>query len=388
MRCRLQVALLSAIALVSCSSNQRPDTVAEMEPAAVAIQGATVLAGRELEAIEDATVVVEDDIITAVGPAGEVQIPDGARWIDASGLTMTPGFIDAHVHIGLAPPEDVVAGGVTTVRDLAWPPERIFPLVKRSRSASFAGPTIVAAGPMITAPGGYPTRAGWAPAGTGRPVESAQEARLAVREAHLQGASIIKVALNPPAGPTLSRELLEEIVETAHARGVKVTAHIYGLEELEKAIAAGVDELAHMLMSPEQIPTTVLEDMVAADLTVVPTLAIRSGSDRSMAIDNLRRFVALGGRVLYGTDLGNGGPRPGIDPAEIEAMAEAGMSALDIVRAATTEAAAWLGLDDVGAIQRGRRADLVGFRGDVTSDVEALSGVGLVLRRGRVIRGG
>lgn len=381
------VALFSMVSLFACSSNRRPDTVANVEPRALVLKGATVLKGRELTPLEDTTLVVEDGVIAAIGPPGEIDIPADARTVDAAGLLLAPGFIDAHVHIGFYPPPEVLAGGVTTVRDLGWPPEKIFPLVAQSASDSFEGPTIVAAGPMITVPDGYPTTAGWAPEGTGRPVVSAEEALTAVKEAQGQGAAVIKVALNPPAGPTLSAELLAEIVETAHRLGLKVTAHIYGLEELEKAIAAGVDELAHMLMSSDSIPDATLQEMVAGDMAIVPTLAIR-GADRAVAIDNLERFLGFGGRVIYGTDLGNAGPSAGIDPSETEAMGQAGMAAIDIVRSATVESAAWLGLDGVGVLAPGRAADIVGFDESALQDIGALAEVRLVIRRGRVVAGG
>ena len=84
-----------------------------------------------------------------------------------------PAVADRHVHIELSDPAAVLAGGVTAVRDLAWPPERIFALADASEMPSFDGPLIKAAGPMLTAPGGYPTQDSWAPAGTGRELTSA-----------------------------------------------------------------------------------------------------------------------------------------------------------------------------------------------------------------------
>lgn len=351
----------------------------------IAIRGGTVLAGEGLEPVPGATLVIADGVIQKLGPVADVRVPDGARVIDAEGLTVAPGFIDAHVHIGFADPADVVAGGITTVRDLAWPPDKIFPLVEASNAEGFDGPRIVAAGPMITAPGGYPTRAAWAPEGTGLEITSIEEARRAVADVAARGATVVKIALNPPVGPTLSPEVLSAVVSEAHARDLKVTGHIHGLDELQKAIEAGVDELAHMLMGPDRIPDETIAAMVSADITVVPTLSIRDGVERSTAIDNLRRFVAAGGRVVYGTDLGNEGPRPGIDPTEVEAMAEAGMSARDIVAAATVHAARWLGLSDTGVLAEGMRADVVGLRGDATEEIGALTDAALVVAGGRVV---
>jgi imidazolonepropionase-like amidohydrolase len=372
----------------SCALERGPDSVTSVESDVIVIRGGRALVGAALEELDDAVIVVEAGKITKIGSGGDVDVPAGAEAVDASGFTLTPGFIDAHVHIGFYPPAQVLAGGVTTVRDLAWPPERIFPLVEESRSDGFDGPRVIAAGPMITTPGGYPTNAGWAPPGTGLPVISPEEARAAVAQVHEEGAAVIKVALDPQVGPTLPLELLRAVVDAAHEKDLKVTAHIYGLDELRKAIEAGVDELAHMLMSAEKIPDQIIEQMVSAGMTIVPTLSVRHGLDRRMAIDNLRRFLGAGGRVVYGTDLGNAGPRPGIDRKEVKAMAKAGMSASEIIRSATVDSAAWLGLDDTGVLNPGMRADIVGFRGNPTTDTKALSAVGLVVRGTRVVGGG
>jgi imidazolonepropionase-like amidohydrolase len=301
----------------------------------------------------------------------------GAAVFDARGMTLTPGFIDAHVHIGFYEPGRVLRGGVTTVRDLGWPADEIHALTARSRDAGFDGPEILAAGPILTAPGGYPTRATWAPPGTGREVRDAAEARSAVQEVAEHGASVIKVSLNPSVGPTLDAPTLAAIVERAHEKGLKVTGHVHGTNELEKALDARMDELAHMLMGDEVISARTIDRMVASGMAVVPTLSCRFGHERRTAIGNLVRFREAGGKVIYGTDLGNEGPRPGIDRREVEGMVHAGYSVSDVIRSATVDAAEWLGLNDRGALMPGRLADIVAF-GDALDVTEPLA----VWRRG------
>ena len=351
-----------------------------------ALRGAAALVGPELEPMNDAVVLVENSHIAAVGPASEVRIPSDAHTVDASNHTLLPGFIDAHVHIGFYEPKQVLRGGVTSVRDLGWPEKRIWPLVDASRSTDFEGPTIMAAGPMLTVAGGYPTRAGWAPPGTGLVLSSTEDAGRAVAQLGEAGARIIKVALNPAVGPTLDASLLRSIVNAAHERHLKVTGHTFGLEELHKALDAGMDELAHMLMSPESIPEDTISLMVHQGMAVVPTLAIFSGRGRRIAIENLRRFLEHGGRVIYGTDLGNQGPVPGIDKGEVDGMAEAGLAASDIVRSVTVYSAEWLGLERVGSLQQGIDADMVAVRGNALEDYRALTRVEMVWRKGRRAR--
>ena len=377
----IAAAIAGALALCGCSDNPVPTVSTET----TAIVGAAALVGPDLRLVEDAVLVIEGGSIAAVGPATEVVVPASARTVDASGNTLVPGFIDAHVHIGFYDPAEVVENGVTTVRDLAWPPARIWPLVRESRARGFDGPSIVAAGPMITAPGGYPTRAGWAPPGTGLPVSTREEAKRAVGSVAEAGATIVKVALNPPAGPTLSPRLLVAIVEEAHARSLRVTGHVAGLDQLELALAARMDELAHMLMGEDRIPEPLLRRMVDAGMAVVPTLSVREGRELLVAIDNLAGFVDAGGTVVYGTDLGNEGPAPGIDHTEIERMARAGMSARAIVASATSVSAGWLGLDAKGVLARGMDADIVALEGDI-EDPASLTRVVRVWRLGRAIR--
>jgi imidazolonepropionase-like amidohydrolase len=291
--------------------------------------------------------------------------------------------VDAHVHIGFADPLDVLRRGVTTVRDLGWPPQQIFELSRASRSSAFPGPLIVAVGPILTAPGGYPTRAAWAPPGTGREVAGRRAATQAVRELAGQGASAIKISLNPPAGPVLDDRTLRALAGAAHELERKVTGHIHGLAELDKAIECGVDELAHMLMSEEELPGDVIERMTAAAMAIVPTLSVRFGRDREIAIANLAAWRRAGGRVVYGTDLGNEGPGPGIDRLEVRAMAAAGSTTVEIVRSATTAAAGQLALGGKGTILPGMHADVVAVPLDALEDPEKLCDVRIVWREGR-----
>lgn len=346
----------------------------------VAFAGVRVFDGVAM--LQDQTVLVVRGRISARGPASEVERPLDARVVDGAGRTLLPGFVDAHVHIGFYDPKTVLRGGVTAARDLAWPPERIFSLARRLAGRATEGPLLIAAGPMITAPGGYPTRASWAPAGTGLEVRTEAEAATAVADLAARGAGVIKVAQEPREGPVLPEEVLRAVVQEAHAAGLRVTSHLGSLGQLKAALDAGVDELAHGLWSDEEIPQPLVERMTAQGLTVVPTLHI---DPTRVRIDNLGRFVAAGGRVVYGTDMGNTGPPLGIDPEELRLMVEAGMTSLEALAAATSGAADYLGLRDRGRIAPGAAADLVLVEGDPSRNFEALAQPLLVMREGRAV---
>ena len=345
------------------------------------IRAERALIGTDLTSIDDASVVIREGRIADAGPSSTITA-EGPE-IEVAGATLIPGFIDAHVHIGFSTPRAVVWGGVTTIRDLASPPDEIWPLVDRSAAADFEGPSIIAAGQMLTAPGGYPMKAAWASSGTGYEVASPLDAPKAVDRQLVRGASIVKIALNPPAGPTLGAAELTAIVTAAHDRGARVTGHIHGLDELMKALDAGIDELAHMLMGHEVIPDEVISRLVEQDVTIVPTLSVRF-DDLSVAIENTTRFLAAGGRVVYGTDLGNEGPKPGIDRREIDSLHAAGMSLMDIIRSATTSSAEYLKLEGAGAIAPGRDADLVAVA--PLDDPRSLTSIEGVWRRGLRVR--
>lgn len=301
--------------------------------------------------------------------------PDDERRVQ--GFVM-PGVADRHVHIGLSDLWAVVTGGVTSVRDLGWPADEVLPLAHASESPAFAGPLVRTTGPMITVHGGYPTRERWAPGGTGLVVTGPEEAAAAAGWLLARtGLNVVKVALNAEAGPTLSDEELLAVCDAAHAGGAIVTAHCEGKGQVERALGAGVDELAHCPWS-ERLSDGTIEAM-ARRMRICSTLDIHSfGRDTPelrTALENLSRFVAAGGPVVYGTDLGNGPIPPGIHVGEAWHLRRAGLSPERILEAMTFR-----------RLTRGEPSDLVVLGGNPFEDLNAFSKVEMVLRGGRRMR--
>jgi imidazolonepropionase-like amidohydrolase len=350
------------------------------DPRPLAVVGVAVFDGDGGPPVPGRTVVAGGGLIERVGPADEVAPPPGALVVDGSGCTLLPGIVDAHVHLDFYPPAEVLAGGVTTVRDLGWTPERLASLREGAAARGAASPRLLAAGQIVTAPGGYPTRAPWAPPGTARPVDGTAEAARAVAELASAGAAVIKVALDDRVGPTLPAPVLAAVVGAAGERGLGVTAHIGTAAEAAKALAAGVGELAHWPFDGHALPDA-LVGRLAESVVAVPTLHIDPSPARR---DGVRRFVALGGRVVYGTDLGNQGPPPGVDPEELRLLVEAGLTPGQALAAATSVAATHLGLAGAGRVVSGAGADLLVVEGDPLADLAALSRVRLVARDGWV----
>ncbi|MBA3372298.1 MAG: amidohydrolase family protein [Actinomycetota bacterium] len=318
-----------------------------------------------------ATVIIDGDRIGAVGP--DIEVPGGLQRLDCTALWLIPGFIDTHVHVQFSAPDAILAGGVTTVRDLGSPPSQGLALA--------AGPSplrVVAAGRILTPVGGYPTTS-WGSDSTGREVRDAEDAVDAVREQATGGACIIKVALEPAAGPVFDEGLLRAVVEAAHAEDLAVTAHVGSAPLLELAIATGVDELAHLPL--HDVTETEMAGAAEAGMVLVPTLEIR-GSDPN-ALRAVAAFREADGTVVYGTDLGNGGTAPGIETTELRAMLGTGMAAAEVLEAATATAADHLGLDDVGRLRIGASADIVALGADPLQDPAGYDDVRLVMARGR-----
>ena len=183
---------------------------------------------------------------------------------------------------------------------------------------------------MLTGPGGYPTTSGWAPPGTGRELDGPRRTRKSRRgDLGGRGAAAIKVSLNAEAGPTPDDGELAAIAETAHRLGLPVTAHAQGSGQVERALGAGFDELAHTPWT-HRLSDDVVTDVGARGLkdrldpSTIPSYGHDTPQIRT-ALDNLRRFHAAGGTVIYGTDLGNGAIPPGIHTRELQLLVEAGL---------------------------------------------------------------
>jgi len=323
--------------------------------------------------VEDALILIESGRIVFAGEIDDaVDVTDADEEINVDGFLM-PGVVDRHVHIGLSDPGAVVGGGVTAVRDLGWPPDTIFSLAEASESPSFNGPLSRAAGPMITCIGGYPSQAGWGPPGTGVEVKGPEQAASVARDLLARGAAVLKVALNSDEGPTLSDEELVAVCDVAHEAETIVTAHVQGKGQASRALGAGVDEFAHCPWS-ERLSDDLVHSM-ASGMRIVSTLDIlsrgRDTPELRMATGNLSRFLAAGGRVAYGTDLGNGSIPPGIHAGEAWHLLRAGITHERILESMTYR-----------PLAPGEPADLVALGGNPLESLDHLDRVMMVWRGG------
>lgn len=226
------------------------------------------------------------------------------------------GFTDHHVHLQLVEHALLAGSRLGRVVDLGGNPEALRGLAPQRVRVDFAGA-------FLTPPGGYPSDRSWAPAGSVREIADVDAARAAVIEMADAGASCIKVTSNRTAGPVFSDGLFHTIVGLAADRGLPVVVHAEGSGEAARVARLGAARLAHAPFT-ERLDDDEIAHQAAA-VSWISTLAIHDDPERAVAIDNVRRFHAAGGTVLYGTDLGNGPMPVDLNAHELAAVREAGL---------------------------------------------------------------
>lgn len=227
-----------------------------------------------------------------------------------------PGVVDRHVHLGLVDAHRLRDSAVVEVHDLGGDPVVVAAL------ASELSPSVHVryAGPFHTAVGGYPSGRAWAPEAAVREVTDRTDAVRAVMALRESGAFAVKIALNAHM-PLLDDACLGGLIETARGCGLRTVVHAEGAGQAARAIAAGADALVHTPWE-ELLPDAVIREAAERGMPWVSTLAIHDGRARDTAVDNARRFVAHGGRLRYGTDMGNGSTPVGVNAEEIELLGD------------------------------------------------------------------
>ncbi|WP_050722398.1 amidohydrolase family protein [Microbacterium sp. GCS4] len=259
------------------------------------------------------------------------------------------GFTDHHVHLQLVEHELLAQSRLGRVVDLGGDPGVVASYADAARFVSLRSlndrdgelrspreersdetkraTRIEYAGAFLTPVGGYPSDRDWAPAGSVREIvneaSSTSSAADAVAEMADAGASCIKIASNRTAGPVFDDIVFRAIVEAASAHGLPVVAHAEGRGEAQRVARLGAATLAHAPFTERLDDEEIAEQ--AASVTWISTLAIHGGADLHVALDNVRRFHAACGRVLYGTDMGNGPTPVDLNPLELAALRDAGL---------------------------------------------------------------
>jgi len=382
--------------LIGCNSTQRADDT-------LSLTNGILIDGTGADAVPDGAVVIRDGRIVSAGPRTQLAIPANANIIDVQGGTILPGFINAHVHAAYSAwtLKAWAKGGVTTVRDLGAFGTYTRPkfVTRDTLNANPKCARLFAVGSFINAEGGYPM-AYWG--GHVVTVTSPEEARQAVNRLIDDGADVIKTAMESgyafgqSGWPLLSPKEATVLVETAHKRGKPVTAHVTSAHDLGRALDAGVDEIAHMVV--DGLSEDLILRMVETGTRWIPTIELWQGVSRNYsaaanygiwAIKNLALFVEAGGEVALGTDYA-GAPNVDFDRGmpihEIGWMHEAGMTPTQIIVAATLNGARSCDMEsELGTLEAGKLADVLVVDGNPLVDIQALTKVRMVLRDGKFI---
>lgn len=392
----------------------QPRSVQERQ---LALVGGTIYASPTEDPIRDGVVLIQKGKIAAVGRRVSLQIPRGIEILDCSGLTIAAGFWNSHVHFmerkwadASNIPATELGGqlqlmltryGFTSVFDTGSTWENTRRLRDRIEAGEIPGPRIRSTGEILVPKGGSPPdlvfdirRAMKIQSPEVADAAEALAASTKLLDAGTDGIKLYAATWAPPI-VALSESAIQAAVNEAHGRGKPVFAHPSNREGLLAAVRGGVDILVHTAPQAGSWDLAILAEMKKAGVAVIPTLKLwryELRHDRTSRLERfagtgvaqLRVWLASGGVILFGTDVGY---MDDYDPSdEYALMAEAGMSVRQILASLTTAPAERFGESKrLGRIAPGLAADLVVLSDDPSRNIRAFAAVRYTIRDGTLI---
>jgi imidazolonepropionase-like amidohydrolase len=381
----------------------------EESRAPIALVGATVYLSPDQRIFGNGVIIIQDGKIAAVGNRTQVPVPAGVGILDCSGMYITAGFQNSHVHFTEAkwdnaaqlPAEQLTSQlqqmftqyGFTSVVDVGSRLDNTLALRKRIDSGEVLGPEIRTAGSPLYPPNGVPfyVKNSLPPEivkllpQPATPAEAVQQ----VDEHVVQGADVIKLFTGSWVAHgqvvTMPLDIAKAAVDEAHKKGKLVFAHPSNVAGFEIALQAHVDVLAHTVEDTRGWNRAYSKQMKQQGMWLIPTLKLFMHEPNLNAIlQEVKDYSAQRGQILFGTDVGF---LPDYDPTdEYVLMQRAGMDFWQILDALTVAPAKRFGEANIrGEIKAGMNADLVVLANDPERDIHALAQVNYTFRDGRII---
>jgi len=381
---RVHVVAFAATVALGLLAGFAPPASAQM--GVTAFEGARLIVGDGGAPIETATLVVDGARIVQAGPAANVRVPDGATRMSLAGKTVMPMLIDTHVH--LSPTRELLTRdlqrrayfGVSAALSLGTDN---YELLDMRRETIPGAARFFSAGRGITMPEpGRLTVPHW--------ITTEAEGRKAVQELAAHKVDIIKIWVDTRDGKykKLTPEIYGAIIDEAHKLGLRVTAHIFDLEDTKGLIRAGVDAFAHgvrdrdiddeLVVMFKQRPNLVLPAAELEKLEAANTDRPREQAFYGIQARNLAKLNAADVRFTLGTD----GNTPWGAHTEMLDMVTAGMTPMQVIVAATRNSAEFLRIADAGTLQAGKSADFIVLDANPLDDITNTRRISSVYLRG------
>lgn len=380
----------------------------------LAFVGARIIDGTAAEPLEDGVLVITDGRIRAVGPRGDVTIPEGTEIIDVSGKTIIPGIVDAHGHVGgvlglegghyntenlLRQLSLYARYGTTSVNSLGGDGEEGFALRNNQYNKDLDRARIFVAGSVVSG-------------------DSIEAIRAEVNRNADMGANFIKVRVDDSlgAGQKMPRDHFDALLDQANKRRLPLAVHLFYLEDAKYILNAGADMVAHSIRDLP-VDQEFINLIKEKDKCYVPTLTrevstfvyeseptffsdpyflkevepaileqlrsperqariqnsrsaqgYKAGLDVAMA--NIGALHAGGVKIAMGTDTGVAARFQGyFEHMEMQMMVDAGMSPIDVIRASTGVAADCINQGDIGTLEPGKWGDLIVLGANPAEDI-------------------